>query len=78
VGANDACRAIRMQRHPRQIFLGAEREGYNRLMDCVNSGKMRKVQAMIARATVALAAASPSHASHIVGAKDKAARGAVR
>jgi hypothetical protein len=63
---------------PGKSSLGAEREGYNRLMDCVNSDQMRDVMATLARATVALATASPSHASHIFGAKDKSAWGAVR
>ena len=76
--ANDACRAGRVQRHPGKTSLGCKREGYNRLMNCANSNQMRDALAKLARATVARAAASPSHACRIVGAKDKSAWGAVR
>jgi hypothetical protein len=63
---------------PGKTSLGVGREGYNRLMNCASSGQMRDRLAALARATVARAAAPPSHASRIVGAKDKSTWGAVR
>jgi hypothetical protein len=61
---------------PGKSSLGGEREGYNRLMDCANSGQMRDVRGLLVGATFVLT--SPAHAGYVLGAKHTSGQAAVR